>query len=93
MKTGREEEGLQYEEIDTNAIAKPSVYSETGSHHHGYQNDPVNDGRMYESLGMRSNPSVYDECQSRTSGNKGIYVNTTDAGSAANSRECKTAFG
>ncbi|XP_021372040.1 hemicentin-1-like isoform X2 [Mizuhopecten yessoensis] len=91
-KTDREEEGLQYEQLDTNAIAKPSVYSETGSHHHGYQNNPVNDGQ-YESLGRRFTENVYDECQSRTSGNKGIYVNTTNAGSAANSGECKTAFG
>ncbi|XP_021368369.1 basement membrane-specific heparan sulfate proteoglycan core protein-like [Mizuhopecten yessoensis] len=46
--TGRDEEGLQYEQIDTNTIAKPSVYSEIGSHHQVYQNDPVNDGEQHK---------------------------------------------
>ncbi|XP_033758257.1 titin-like [Pecten maximus] len=78
-KTGNERS--PYQQLDTNEVAKPSVYSEIGGHHHVNQIDPDNegDGGKYESLEGRSNPNVYEELHTTTSGNRGTYINTTIA--------------
>ncbi|XP_021373083.1 hemicentin-2-like isoform X3 [Mizuhopecten yessoensis] len=77
-----EEERSSYEQLDMNAIAKPSIYSEIGSHPEGHQKETVI-AKEYESLEGRSNPNIYDEPHGVTSGNKGAYVNTAVAGSSA----------
>ncbi|OWF47908.1 hypothetical protein KP79_PYT22573 [Mizuhopecten yessoensis] len=63
-----EDERSQYEQLDTNEIAKASVYSEIGSHLQGRRRDPVNDNREYESLEGRSSPNVYEDLHGTTSG-------------------------
>ncbi|XP_033758649.1 uncharacterized protein LOC117340960 isoform X1 [Pecten maximus] len=76
-----ENERSPYQQLDTNEVAKPSVYSEIGGHHHVNQIDPDNEGDAgkYESLEGRSNPNVYEELHTTTSGNRGTYINTTFA--------------
>ncbi|XP_033758743.1 titin-like isoform X2 [Pecten maximus] len=61
-----ENERSPYQELDTNEVAKASVYSEIGGHNHANQIDPYNDGDdgKYESLEGRSNPNVYEELHS-----------------------------
>ncbi|OWF46512.1 hypothetical protein KP79_PYT01426 [Mizuhopecten yessoensis] len=74
-----EDERPPYDQLDTNEIAKASVYSEIGSHLPGRRKDPVNDNREYESLEGRSNPNVYEDLHGTTSGDKEIYINTAVA--------------
>ncbi|XP_021340239.1 hemicentin-1-like [Mizuhopecten yessoensis] len=71
-----EDQRSSYEQLDMNAIAKPSVYSEIENQ--GRQKDPINE-KEYESLECRSNPNVYDELSSTPAGSKGIYINTDTA--------------
>ncbi|XP_021366343.1 uncharacterized protein LOC110458766 [Mizuhopecten yessoensis] len=80
-----EDERSPYEQLDTNEIAKASVYSEIESHLPGRRRDPVNDNREYESLEGRSNPNVYEDLHGTTSGEKEIYINTAiaDGGSGS----------
>ncbi|XP_033759303.1 uncharacterized protein LOC117341540 [Pecten maximus] len=70
-----------YQQLDTNEVAKPSVYSEIGGHHHVNPIGPDNEGDAgkYESLEGRSNANVYEELNTTTSGNRGTYINTTIA--------------
>ncbi|OWF44148.1 Titin [Mizuhopecten yessoensis] len=79
-----EDERSPYEQLDTNEIAKASVYSEIESHLPGRRRDPVND-KEYESLEGRSNPNVYEDLHGTTSGEKEIYINTAiaDGGSGS----------
>ncbi|XP_033758920.1 uncharacterized protein LOC117341183 [Pecten maximus] len=80
----RDNERSLYDQLDTNDVAKASVYSELGGHHHVYQNDPVSEGnggdRQYESLQGRTASNVYDELHSQTAGEKETYVNTAIGG-------------
>ncbi|XP_033758494.1 titin-like isoform X1 [Pecten maximus] len=77
-----ENERSPYRELDTNEVAKASVYSEIGGHHNvnPIVSDNEGDGGKYESLEGRSNPNVYEELNTTTSGNRGTYINTTIAG-------------
>ncbi|XP_033758497.1 titin-like [Pecten maximus] len=81
LRLQSEIERSPYQQLDTNEVAKASVYSEIGGHHHVNQIDPDNDGDggKYESLEGRSDPNAYDEPHSKTSGNRGTYINTTIA--------------
>ncbi|XP_033758626.1 hemicentin-1-like isoform X1 [Pecten maximus] len=76
-----ENERSPYQELDTNEVAKASVYSEIGGHHHvnPIVSDNEGDGGKYESLEGRSNPNVYEELNTTTSGNRETYINTTIA--------------
>ncbi|XP_033758634.1 titin-like [Pecten maximus] len=76
-----ENERSPYQELDTNEVAKASVYSEIEGHHHVNPIVPDNegDGGKYESLEGRSNPNVYEELNTTTSGNRETYINTTIA--------------
>ncbi|XP_033759062.1 uncharacterized protein LOC117341318 [Pecten maximus] len=80
----RDNERSLYDQLDTNDVAKASVYSELGGHHHVYQNDPVSEGnggdRQYESLKGRTASNVYEELHSQTAGEKETYVNTAIGG-------------
>lgn len=69
-----------YQHLDTNKVAKPSVYSEIGRHQQGSGNDNDGNGGPYESLEGRSNPNHYEELQSKPSGNSETYINTITPG-------------
>ncbi|XP_021358578.1 uncharacterized protein LOC110453767 [Mizuhopecten yessoensis] len=74
-----EEERSSYEQLDMNAIAKPSLYSEFRSRPQGHQKDTVSDNE-FESFEGRSESNVYDEPHGAKSGRKALYVNTVIAG-------------
>ncbi|XP_033758255.1 titin-like [Pecten maximus] len=70
LRLQSEIERYPYQQLDINQVAKASVYSEIGGNHHLNQIDPDNDGDggKYETLEGRSDPNVYDEPHSKTSG-------------------------
>ncbi|XP_033758279.1 hemicentin-2-like [Pecten maximus] len=78
----RDNERSLYDQLDTNDVAKASVYSELGGHHHVYQNDPVSEGNggQYEALKGRTASNVYEELHSQTASEKETYVNTAIGG-------------